>query len=88
MRQVSYTALRKELASYIDETCASRAPLMVTRKHGKSVVMIATDEYEALMETVHLLRSPANAKRLLRSVIAAQGGKLVEHTPPPPRPRG
>src|SRR5215207_9101161 len=64
MRQVSYTALRKELASYIDETCASRAPLLVTRQSGASVVMLAQDEYDALMETVHLLRSPANAKRL------------------------
>ena len=88
MRQVSYTALRKELASYIDETCASRAPLLVTRQSGASVVLLAQDEYEAQMETVHLLRSPANAKRLLRSVKEGQAGKLVEHNSPSPRRRG
>jgi antitoxin YefM len=78
MGHVSYTELRTNLATYMDEVCDSRAPLLVTRQNARSVVMIAEDEYEAIMETLHLLRSPANAARLLRSVEEADAGSLVE----------
>ncbi|XSC45123.1 type II toxin-antitoxin system Phd/YefM family antitoxin [Bradyrhizobium sp. RDT10] len=40
---------------------------------------MAEDEYESLMETVHLLKSPANAVRLLRSIKDADEGKLTGH---------
>jgi antitoxin YefM len=79
MAHVSYTELRSNLASYMDEVCDSRAPLLVTRQNARSVVIMAEEEYEALMETLHLLRSPANAARLLRSVAEAEAGSLAEH---------
>jgi antitoxin YefM len=78
MGHVSYTELRTRLASYMDEVCDSRAPLLVTRQNARSVVMIAEDEYEAIMETLHLLRSPANATRLLQSIEEANAGSLAE----------
>lgn len=78
MGYVSYTELRSNLASYMDEVCDSRAPLLVTRRNARSVVMIAEDEYDAMMETLHLLRSPANAARLLRSIEEADAGSLRE----------
>jgi antitoxin YefM len=87
MQHVPYSRLRAELASYMDEICEERAPLLVTRPNGKSVVMLARDEYEALMETLHLLRSPANATRLLQSVAEADEGDLDEPSPPRPRRR-
>ncbi len=77
MSHVSYTELRANLAKYMDEVCDGRAPLHITRQNARSVVMIAEDEYEGMMETLHLLRSPANATRLLRSIKAAEAGKLV-----------
>jgi len=40
--------------------------------------MISEDEYESMMETLHLLRSPVNAARLLRSIHGADAGKLTE----------
>ena len=79
MSHVSYTDLRRNLAQYMDEVCASRAPLHVTRQGARSVVLVSEDEYEGLMETVHLLKSPANAARLLRSIEEANKGALVEH---------
>jgi antitoxin YefM len=81
MSHVSYTELRSKLASYMDEVCNSRVPLVVTRQNARSVVMIAEDEYDAMMETLHLLRSPANAARLLRSIDEAKAGSLSEHDP-------
>jgi antitoxin YefM len=79
MSHVSYTELRARLAEYMDKVCDSRAPLHVTRQNARSVVMMSEAEYESIMETFHLLRSPANAVRLLRSIESADAGKLTEH---------
>ena len=78
MTHVSYSELRNNLASYMDEVCDNRAPLFVTRQNARSVVLMSEDDYEGLMETVHLLKSPANAARLLRSIKDADEGKLSE----------
>jgi antitoxin YefM len=78
MAHVSYSELRNNLASYMDEVCNNRAPLFVTRQNARSVVLMSEDDYEGLIETVHLLKSPANAARLLRSIKDADEGKLTE----------
>ena len=79
MGYVSYTELRQNLKKHLDRVCESRAPLVVTRQNGESVVMMSLAEYESLEETLHLLREPANAERLLRSIREAEAGNLVEH---------
>ena len=79
MSHVSYTELRANLAKYMEDVCDSRAPLHVTRQNARSVVILSEDEYEGMMETLHLLRSPANAAHLLRSIEAADKGQFVEH---------
>ena len=81
MSHVSYTELRNNLSSYMDEVCDSRAPLFVTRQNARSVVLLSEEDYEGLMETVHLLKSPANATRLLRSISDADAGKVAERDP-------
>jgi antitoxin YefM len=79
MMHVSYSELRANLAGFMDEVCNTHAPLLVTRQNARSVVMVSEDDYEGLMETVHLLRSPANATRLLESIAQANTGVLTEH---------
>jgi antitoxin YefM len=81
MAHVSYTELRSNLARYMEEVCDRRAPLHVTRQNARGVVMISEEEYEGMMETLHLLRHPANAARLLGSIEDAEQGKLVEYDP-------
>ena len=76
MSHVSYSELRKNLAKYMEEVSDSRAPLHITRQNARTVVMMAEEEYEGMMEALHLLRSPANAARLMRSIKAAGIGKL------------
>jgi antitoxin YefM len=78
MAHVSYSQFRNNLASYMDEVCDDRVPLFVTRQNARSVVLMSEEDYEGLMETVHLLKSPANAARLLRSIKEADEGKLTE----------
>src|SRR5487761_1729663 len=74
MAHVSYTELRQNLKKHMDSVCQSRAPLVVTRQNGEAVVMLSLSEYESLEETLHLLRDPANAERLLHS-IGGSGGR-------------
>ena len=79
MGHVSYTELRQNLKKHLDDVCESRAPLVVTRQNGEPVVVLSLAEYESLEETLHLLRDPANAGRLLHSIRQAEDGKLAEH---------
>jgi antitoxin YefM len=78
MAHVSYSKLRDNLARYMDEVCNGRAPLVITRRNARSVVLMSEEDYDGLMETVHLLNSPANAARLLRSIADADQDKLTE----------
>lgn len=80
MSYVSYTELREHLARYMDEVVESSSPLVVTRQGGKGpVVLMSLAEFEGWQETVHLLRSPANAERLLRSIRDADAGVIEQH---------
>ena len=80
MAHISYTELRQNLARYMDEAVESRAPIVVTRQGGKgNVVILSQEEFEGWEETIHLLRSPANASRLLQSIRSAQAGQASEH---------
>jgi len=85
MAHVSYSELRTNLASCMEKVCDDRAPLVVTRQNARSVVIMSEQDYEGLMETVHLLKSPANAARLLRSIKDADRGKLKKREIVEPR---
>ena len=84
MAHVSYTQFRNNLASYMDEVCDGRAPLVVTRQNARSVVLMSEEDYDGLMETVHLLNSPANAERLLRAIADADRDMLTNARSPWP----
>jgi antitoxin YefM len=75
MNAITYTAARENLASTMDQVCRDRAPVIITRNRDQAVVMISLDEFEALEATAHLLRSPANARRLLESIKSLESGK-------------
>jgi antitoxin YefM len=80
MDHVTYTDLRQNLARYLDQAADSHAPILVTRQRGKAnVVIVAAEEWAGWQETAHLLRSPANAARLLRSMQELDAGKAELH---------
>ncbi len=79
MMTVSYSDLRDHLRQRLDEVHESRAPMLVTRRNGPSSVIVDKAEWDALMETVHLLRSPANAEHLLDSIRQAEAGEVHAH---------
>ena len=63
------------MASTMDQVCQDRSPIIITRNRDQSVVMLSLDDYEQMEETAHLLRSPANARRLLSAIGSLQKGK-------------
>ena len=66
--ETSYTELRQNLASYLDRVVDDREVVVVKRRGARDVAIISADELAGLEETAYLLRSPANAKRLLESL--------------------
>ena len=75
MDVITYSAARANLASTMDKVCENHEALIVTRNGEQSVVMVSLEDYKALEETALLLRTPANAKRLLSAVAQLNSGK-------------
>ena len=78
MDTITYSAARASLATTMDKVCQDHEPLIITRSGQQSVVMLSLDDFKSLEETAYLLRSPANATRLLASVTALSKGKGKE----------
>lgn len=75
MDAITYSSARANLASTMDRVCSNHEPLIITRSGEKAVVMLSLEDYKALEETAYLLRSPANARRLLSSMAQLNAGK-------------
>ena len=75
---VTASAARKNLFPLIEQVNNDRRPVEITSKRGDAVLMARAD-YEALEETAHLLRAPANARRMLESLEQARAGDRQAH---------
>lgn len=75
---ITASEARRELFPLIERVNDDRTAIEITSKRGNAVLM-SLPEYEALQETAYLLRSPANARRLLESLSQAQADELTEH---------
>jgi antitoxin YefM len=74
--ETTYTAARDQLKALMDRVVEDREVVMVRRRQGGDVALVAADELEGLLETSHLLRSPRNAARLLAALERAQSDTL------------
>jgi antitoxin YefM len=72
---VSFTDLRTRLALFMRRAVEDRAPVLVTRQGHEPVVMLAQSEYDSIMETLHLLSTPANARALTEAIADADAGR-------------
>ena len=77
MLQTTYTNARANLAGLCDEVTENREIVVIRRRKGNNVAMIAADELQSLVESVHLMRSPKNAERLLAALERALKGRGV-----------
>jgi len=62
--QTTYTNARARFAALMDEVVKNREVVIIQRRGSEDVAMIAADELAGILESAHLLRSPANADRL------------------------
>ena len=76
---ITYTEARQNLAETMNRVCDHHEPVIITRQRFPSVVMISLEDYNAIMETAYLLRSPDNAARLREALHAADAGKTMHH---------
>ena len=79
MDAIRYTAARANLAKTMEKVCEDHDPVIITRRREAPVVMISLEDFQAMEETAYLLRTPANARRLLESITELESGKGVEH---------
>lgn len=78
MRIVSFTEARNNLKSVLDYVVNDADTAVITRRDAEDAVVMSLDYYNSLMETVHLLRSPANAEHLQRSIAQFKAAKVTQ----------
>jgi antitoxin YefM len=79
MKVLTITDVRKNLAAVVDSVIDDAEECVIPRCGGKAVVIVSLDEWNAINETLHVLGSASNARRLLESIAQADAGLLDEH---------
>lgn len=79
MRTMSYTESRARYAEVLDSVTDDREEVVITRSGHEPVVIVSLADYESLRETAYLLRSPANARRLLDAMERLESGRGEHH---------
>ena len=77
MIAANYTEFRTGMKEYLDTVEQDNETLIIKRNSGKGAVIISLQEYNSLMETVHLLSSKKNSRRLSESIEQMKSGKIV-----------
>src|SRR5699024_7486408 len=75
MKIVSFTEARNSLKAVLDSVVNDADTAVITRRDAEDAVVMSLDYYNSLMETVYLLRSPANVEHLSRSIEQFKAGK-------------
>ena len=78
MRIISFTDARNSLKTVLDNVVNDVDCTVITRRDAEDAVVMSLDYYTSLMETVHLLKSPANAAHLAKSIKQYQAGESQE----------
>ena len=74
MDAITYTQARKNFTSVMNRVCDDHAPIIITRQSERPVVMMSLEDYSAIEETMYLLKSPANARRLYKALEKLKEG--------------
>ena len=78
MKVITFTEARNKLKSVLDRVIDDVDYTIITRRDADDAVVMSLDYFNSLLETVHLLKSPANAAHLERSIAQYKQGKVVE----------
>ena len=76
MDEIAYTQqARKNFTAIMNQVCDDHTPIIITRQSEPPVVMMSLEDYNAIEETMYLLRSPKNAQRLYKALEELKDGK-------------
>ena len=75
MRTVNFSEARSNLKAVLDQVVDDAEVTIITRRDADDVVVMSLDSWNSWRETLHLMSSPANAKRLLESIAALDAGR-------------
>lgn len=75
MRIINFSDARNSLRTVIDQVVEDADVTVISRRDAPDAVVMSFDYYSSLMETVHLLSSPANAAHLAKSIAQARSGR-------------
>jgi antitoxin YefM len=78
MKAANFTEFRTKLKQFLDDVENNNETLVIKRGAGHGAVLISLDEFNSILETVHLLSSKANADRLYESIKQMKSGKSVQ----------
>jgi len=79
MKVVNFSEARNKLKSVLDQVVEDADYTVISRRDADDAVVMSLDHFNSLMETVHLLKSPANAAHLSKSIKQYRKGKLETH---------
>ncbi|MFD6894583.1 type II toxin-antitoxin system Phd/YefM family antitoxin [Rhodococcus sp. NPDC060086] len=79
MRTMSYSESRARYAEVLDSVVNDREEIVITRSGHEPVVIVSLADFESLRETAYLMRSPANARRLLDAMERLEAGEGQPH---------
>jgi len=79
MEVLNYTEFRQNLAKSLDKVNDDADIVIVSRSKGKNVVVMDLDEYNAMTETLHIVKSEANRKRLQSAIDELNSGVHFSH---------
>ena len=80
MQVINFSEARKNLKTVIDQVIDDADYTIISRRDAPDAVMMSLDTFNSLMETVHLLKMPANAAHLARSIEQYRHGQLTQQS--------
>ena len=78
MDTITFTDARNNLRSVLNRVADDADYTIITRRGAADAVVMSLEQFNGLLETVHLLQSPANAAHLARSIEQYRAGEAVE----------
>lgn len=79
MRVISFSDARNKLKSLLDQVVNDADYTIITRRDSEDAVVMSLEQFNGLMETVHLLKSPANVAHLSKSIKQYRAGNTSQH---------
>ena len=79
MRVINFSDARNRLKSVLDQVVEDSDYTVISRRDAEDAVVMSLDHFNGLMETVHLLKSPANAAHLAKSIEQYRSGSVDNH---------